>query len=102
MENFLRDFHWKSRSEGSRDSKTEQGRIVSSFIIDDLMSHKKAKGYYIIPKRSAKNSSRLICHLEYCGDIKNMMRIVLPATGLRMLGEWAVANFPGVHTLLFD
>lgn len=102
METFLEGFHWKSRSEGMKDSTTQQGERVSSFIVMDCMSHKNAKGYSVIAKRSVKDPRRLICHLEDFGVIVNIIRLSVPAMSRKTLGEWAAAKFPGVQTLLFD
>lgn len=102
VETFLESFHWKSRSEGMKDSTTQQGERVSSFIVTDGMSHKCARGYSVVAKRSAKDPNRLICHLEDFGRIKGRLRLILPAVGRTTLGEWAAAKFPGVQTILFD
>lgn len=104
VETFLESFHWKSRSEGYRNSDTDQGNHVSSFVVKDYMSRKNAMGYYIAARPSTKDCGRIICHLEPIGAIKDVIRRtgLVPAKGEKKLSDWVSNNFIHAQMLLFD
>lgn len=104
VETFLQSFHWKSRSEGFRNSDTDRGDHVSSFVVKDYMSRKNATGYYIAARPSTEGVDRIICHLEPIGFAKEVIRRtgLVPAKGELKLSDWVRNNFIHAKVLLFD
>lgn len=104
VETFLEDFHWESRSGGYRRAKTDQGDLVSSFIICHKTFDNSKYHYSVGARRSNRNSSRLICHLKRTGTFMNYIQhLGLEHAKSKMtLGDWTRAKFQGVNMILFD
>lgn len=99
VEHFLDSLNWMSRCEAYVNVETKIRR-VSAFVIKDRTSF-TSKGYYVVCNPCTDVSTRLICHLEPIGRMKDSLRRIVPRIGETDFGSWAEKRYEA-QEVLFD
>ena len=55
-------------------ANTDKGERVRSFVVKDLFAHRRGTGYYVLPRYSDVDRSRLVCHLEPIGALRDLVQ----------------------------